>query len=348
MTTSRWIVTCAAVIFSLPLCAHPIQAQSPGIAIELRMDWSGEEKSKPLATDLVNRGRLPVPLIFVGGQVRALLDDGIKIAYSSEQTEPIDIGVLQFIERPLYAITSSPTSDVNTINVTLSSMKLTAGTMRVGVRETQRVLTIDESIDRKFSVARSPNGSFVIRLPAGPYATIARFLAESKQPIDLSTRLPVRSAPNKATTLTYLRGHDDEIIAFAQHTESSRGFVLYTSHSDEDKIRSDKIFDSIPEIGRSVNAAWLRATAFLWEIFASDKPEPILLKSIPSDAQIFVSGIHQATKTDGTISVIRRIWNLISLKREGHQCQVDISKVRAPVQPTEPSVFECRFAATSP
>lgn len=126
----------AALIGTLSACP----AQSDGIRIVLSIDWKSNARAQADAMSLVHRGSLPLPLIFVDGQLRAMLEDGIAIDFQGRSEGSIDVGILQFIERPLYSLKVTAQSDSTLVNVVLTYPPLVQSQSKSSTGISQQVL----------------------------------------------------------------------------------------------------------------------------------------------------------------------------------------------------------------
>lgn len=341
-----------ALLTTIAACSVcPASAQPDDMRITLRMDWTDNTSARADAISLVKRGWLPVPLIFVDGELRAMLEDGIAINLHGRRSASIDVGMVQFIERPLYSLRVEASSNLSWLYVQLTYPSLVQSLSKSSTDLSQPVLKIDKDNSQFLVPMREVNGSFSVHLPAEPYAAIAKFISDRKQGVELGQSLPVQpksGGQNALGTADYMSQNKEKFAVYRNEDVMMR-FTYYDPLADPEKKAGSGVVANLPAPYRdSLQGAWLTTTASFLDWFRADPLLPLLLKSIPPDAEIYISGGLQHERTNHKIAVMKRVWNTIFLKRDNNECQVDPSLVKEPAGPEQPYVFECELKAASP
>ena len=285
----------------------------------IQFDWTAvpaAEQSKILA--LQESGRLPVPLIFVDGKPVGMVGDSFELATVGD-TDTVDVGISNLLERPLYSILV-PIGENPAASATVTSTDLGA----YGKAMTGKLsLILEGTADVIVPLTIHEDGTRIINLPPQPYIALADTVKAQdggKQWLDWA---------------------GVELYQQDAATGDTVSPVFAVLGPLKDVILAERAGNLAQPYAKNVDVNWMTDQ---FRILMPDQPEPLLLKSIPSSAEIHISGIKQPEPTESTIPVVRYLWPEVFIRKDKYlPCQVDPLKVIPPLKSGEPSVFTCKL-----
>ena len=284
--------------------------------VRVLLDWSAEpDGAEETAIYLQQQSLTPIPMVFVERKPVALLGDSFELPDSPSPIQ-IDIGVKTFRERPLYSLRWTDSSSY--LEASIASLE------KYEFITKDPALLLDEVKKQKAEVISDASGTKTIKLPAKPYASIIHLTL--------------------ATVKTHDWSKDDAyFMVYQRDPVSGKSLtpIFDTATFSNDPSSAEA---AVEELGgpyqANVDVSWF--DQFL-EPLKGQKPEPLLLISTPTKAQIVVSGVVQANATNTTIYALRSLWPEIFVRREGYRhCQVDPALVK-PAGPGSSASFECKL-----
>jgi glutaredoxin len=287
--------------------------------ISIQFDWTSvpaAEQSKILA--LQESGRLPVPLIYIDGRPIGMVGDSFELATVGESAT-VDVGVSNLLERPLYSILV-PTGESPAASATVTSTDLGA----YGKTMTGKLsLILEGTADVNVPLTIHEDGTRTINLPPQTYLALADIVKaqdDGKQ---------------------WLEWTGVELYQQDAATGETVRPVFAVIGPLKDVILAERAGNLAQPYAKNVDVNWMTDQ---FRMLVPDQAEPLLLKSIPSSAEIHISGVKQSEPTESTFPVVRYLWSEVFIRKDKYlPCQVDPLKVVPPLKSGDPSTFTCKL-----
>jgi hypothetical protein len=291
------------------------------ITLQLDFDWSANPDMKARADRLVESGLMPKAMVFADGKPLGLMPGIVKLPISNLKTR-IQIGLAQFVERPLYSfefdLAKGPPKSVA---VTYPALSLS----KDAYYAFDTLVLMRQLVESKVSVSHSDKEVYRINLPSAPYATLVGLAA---------------GGPRFGVVKTIGVSHFDPKLGLQPPPWKSKRFASTNFHMPLDQNTKLKLEQSYP--GIDVN--WLERSY----IPPYPKSEALRLETQPSGATIFAAGIKQDRPTTYTVHIPRSYWDSIELSLEGHgQCLVRTDWIEPASAPDKPYRFCCELETNS-
>ncbi|MGH7120967.1 MAG: hypothetical protein ACREFP_18600 [Acetobacteraceae bacterium] len=322
--------------FGLVLCVlvgmtNPGFGKSTTIHLRIALDWSKLHEQEVVADRLQKAGLFPLPMIFVQGKLRGLAPSGVGVESTGNPAE-IDIGVAQLVERPLYVVQIQQ-STTGGLTARVASLDL-AVIDHSSVVEGNRAAVVLKGITHSSLKIAFRRGVAHLLLPAAPVAALAAFAMKTKNGMAPGHIVPLVLQSNKRL-----------YPPFPQVVRSSFGWEKQLHSPDTQPIYKETV-------DRSWTAAWLPAQVYehlSWSKSASlitaRRQWPIVLRSVPQGADIYVSGFRlSGAVTNTTMQEARELWDDISLRMKHYlDCPIVSCSETVPPENAGPPIFTCKL-----
>jgi hypothetical protein len=278
---------------------------------------STEEQA--LIRNLQESGKLPVPLVYANHEVVSMIDDEFELPDDASSVR-IDVGVSKFIERPLYSFTWQGADRVSDVSITSAAF----ASYKVDQTKNALALVLSGISTRRINAKVVENGLVEVSLPAEPYVFLANLVATADPKTPWLER-PVLEVYQK----DYVSGETIEPVILRYGSPAK---VLMASASG-----------TLPRTYNvNIDASWFKDAQALLEAKPADR---LLVKSVPSNAQIWLSGVQQSNATDSEVVARQDLWPQIFVRKDKfNSCRVDASLVQAPSQDGEPYTYICKLS----
>lgn len=301
------------------VCSALLPGSAYAETISIGFDWTGitaADRDRILA--LQENGRLPVPLIFIQGKPVGMVGDSFELDTIGDSVT-IDIGISNLLERPLYSI-QLPIGANPAASVTVTSTQLAA----YGKPEAGKLpLILEGTGDQAVMLVTSEAGGRGVNLPVKTYLALADIVTAQDHDTQWLEWSGVDMYQRDATT-------GDPITP-----------IFATFGTPKNVITAERNGELKQPYAKNIDVNWMTNQ---WRNLMPDLPEPLMLKSVPSAAEIHVSGVKQSLPTESTIPVVRYLWPEVFIRKDKYlPCQVDPLKVVPPLRTGEPSVFTCKL-----
>lgn len=312
-----------AVCFALALLPPARAAETP-LTLSINLDWTGFARQRKLAAFLQNEGHLPLPMIYVGGKLRALLPSEFVIRRNTKALH-IDIGIPQLVERPIYKIDITPGRSEKLV-IQTESLDLTMFPYdpKLDLHLRGHAVLLKKLIHAKTTI--SPReGVYHLSLPAAPFAALTDFTMATEKGMTRNRVIPLVLERN---------GRFYRPFTSLAHQHSTKTYVEALNAQ------------ATPGIYRkTVDRVWFTLRLCIKCSLEPSPPELIRLESIPSGARIYVNGTRQTfSMTDTVMQESRELLADIILRKSGYRdCPVHPQKVRNPAKNGISYDFMCRL-----
>lgn len=295
--------------------------QAADVSVRIDFDWSATQHKRELAERLVQAGQMPSPIIFVDGQPAELMPGGVKLP--NDKKSRIDIGLIQFVEGPLYSFEIDSRQPLGKI-VSVTHPLLTVSREANSKFGTPVVLEGKE--EQKVALSRLEDGTYKVALPSLPYTTLVEVAKEYGITWDTNVRVVHRDAKGG-----FLRAPwENERFGSAVLREDLRPALMR----------------SYP----AINVDWLKNGLQIY-VFSFGYPShsELFLQTKPPGAAIIINGVNQDKETNDKVTVDRNLWKYIGLvlRPEYETCWVEAEKVQPGPTPDAPKWFYCKLERVS-
>lgn len=288
--------------------------------LTIAFDWKSDVEAEYMAAKLQDGGLLAFPMIYVNKQAVAMLGDDVDVPDHGNVL--VEVGSHNVLEGPLYRFIWPP--DANAPNEVLVTSPDLAPLQYDPKYPKKRGLLSQGLELKKAPVSVDQAGRKLIQLDAKPYAALARLTFEDYDAIKSAPGafVPVYQADKKTGLL-------------------NEPLVEYVASSDQ-PVTTNVIRQKFgAQYAQRVDADWFGEAV---EFFKAEPKEAILIKSVPTQSEIFVSGARYRSTTDSRVEVVKRKWSEIFVRRKDYKsCQVDLNKLVPPSKIGDPPAFICKL-----
>jgi hypothetical protein len=306
------VVSLLLVLVSAASPAHGQQQKAASLAIDF--DWTKVRDQERLADALREKSLLPSPLIFVDGRLRAVVPAEVEIPSDTISTR-LEIGLIQFTERPLYTIDLGRDRPGRILVQTTYPELGISHNYRMPTGEVRDVVALKGLVKTSTS-ATLQDGRYSLALPAEPYAILAEFAGHSSGGLRATPIVPVIQLVNDKPypPIEWLLPRYDYDFSKLIATEAS----VYRAN-----------------IVTSWAAAWL-----IGDPLRAQPRDALRLGSIPSQAEIYIAGYVQPSTTDTIVQTPRDLWGTIVVRKKAFaDCPFDMAELT----PGNPPSFVCKL-----
>jgi hypothetical protein len=286
-----------------------------------------------MASEMTSGGSMSYPLIFFDKKLIGLVPARISLPNNRNHLD-LEIGISQFLERPLYKIQLSAKSpNTYEANITYPILSL---------RDDNNAIAIVNIKSVTQTVSQSSKNTFSLALPPGPYSVVVDFANAQKGRLTNRTSIPVMHTDRSGAVSPPVVWLPAEKYKYVIEEQSLSNQNIYKSNIEEDWAQSVALFANARK-GCSACAAspsvnYFDPSTWLW-IAPRD---PLMLTSTPEDAEIIYAGSRLPTNTDNEVKIPKSEWSTIVLRKKSFtDCPVDTDRIVSPTKQGDLPKFYC-------
>ena len=300
-------------------------AEAAELPITLDFD-SSNSPDQQMVNALQGRGKLPLPLVTIGGKVVGLVPGVVYLSTDSGTTR-IDIGVTQIIDQTLYTI-QLVRQETGAFTTTITYPAITEPSPDQLAAAGQPALRLGPAVVAAGPTVSGPDQT--IALPLVPYATLAQFVSLNNRDLRNDRQIPV----------VHTTGTLKNVALYPEFTEGSKEpYAFYSYRAYGSVAATPELLDHYET---HFDSDWV---ATIWHNpLEIPRAEPLELRSIPDKAAVFVNGASQDEETETVVRAPHDLWSTIVLRKAAYRdCVVAVDKIATSANSDEPPTFTCRL-----
>jgi hypothetical protein len=324
----------SVIFWSLPAISDDLVPQkAEQIVLDVDFDWTNSRDSEKLASWMTSNGSMSYPLIFFDKHLIGLVPTRVSLP-SNRNNLDLEIGISQFLERPLYKIRLS-TKSTNTYeaNITYPILSL---------RDDNNTIAIVNIKSVTQTVSQSSKNTFSLSLPPSPYSVVVDFANAQKGRLTNRASIPVMHTDPDGSVSPPVVWLPAEKYKYTIEEQSLSSQNIYKSNIEEDWAQSVALFAnarkgcstcvSPPSVNYFDPSTWLPIAP----------RDPLMLTSTPEDAEIIYAGSRLPTNTDNEVQIPKSEWSTIVLRKKSFtDCPVDTARIVSPAKQGDLPKFYC-------